>query len=125
MPYYKRERYFCSYCHEIFIFEEDATHHEQHYCVKSPFVEEMWSDSSLNPHNLCCATCVRSASFLTKYGCYEESATTPDCPQRLMSESDRTFPCPSYVRCLSVPAAQFDTREFTEIALRYLRSFGL
>ena len=126
MPYYSRERYFCSYCHEVFTFEEDAMHHEKHYCTERPHVDEAWNESGLNPINKRCATCQKSASFLTRYGQYEEEPAGFDCPQRLWWESARTFPCLAYVRCVDVPAAErFDTRDFTELALRYLRSFGL
>lgn len=100
-------------------------HHEKHYCTKSPHVEDAWRDSGLNPENRCCATCANSESFLTKYGCYEEGPSVSECPQRLDGESDRVFPCSAYARCRHIPAVNYDTREFTEIALRYYRSFGL
>lgn len=125
MPYYRMGYHYCSYCREIFSHEEDASHHEKHYCAKSPYVEDAWDESHLNPANKRCATCEHSSSFLSIYGEYEADFAGYDCPQRLEYESRRKFPCPAYVRCVSIADVDFDTREFTEIARRYYRSFGL
>jgi hypothetical protein len=127
MPYYNREKYHCLYCSESFNYDEDAVHHEHYYCPKSPYVNEAWNESILNPQNRHCATCEKSASFLSKYGDYDEGPATIDCPQRLNWENRRSFPCPAYARCRHVPAAGIGggTREFPEIAQRYCRSFGL
>ena len=115
----------CNYCTARFRYGEDALHHERYFCEQSPLVDEHWNESPLNPNNKHCATCSHSASFLSEYGCYEVDAAGFDCPQRLISEDKRKFPCSAYVRCTHIPDVHYDTREFTIEARRYYRSFGL
>ena len=127
MPECRDGMYHCSHCECVsFLFEEDALEHERYYCPESPTVDEEWNDSPLNPQARRCATCAKSASFLMESGNYREDQASHDCPQRLLLESERKFPCAAYVRCLTFPLPpSFNTRHFSEVSLRYLRSFKL
>ena len=79
----------------------------------------------MNPDNKRCATCTHSSSFVSASGWYEAEAAGHGCPQRLVYEDRRIFPCPAYVRCISIVGIEYDISNFPEIELRYYRSFSL
>lgn len=113
----------CDACGASFEYEDYAIEHEEYSC---PVLVPAWDSSPLNPDNEKCATCVHSASFLNLDGRYEPSRATSECPQRLIKEAGRSFPCPAYARDTKTPTGyDFEHIELSDISRRYLRSFGI
>jgi hypothetical protein len=79
----------------------------------------------LNPTNRHCATCKLSLSFLDSRCLYCPSESVPPCPQRLIKEIDRIFPCTEYERGYMGGNMRFVIPACNDRIYNYLKSLGV